>query len=84
MQENKKSIAFIKKNNIPSIRSKKDLRRFLRLHFFDYLNHMGMPNTINVYRQYRSLCQEVYGINLAYSRPMKRIKPVETPMELFS
>jgi len=83
MNINKEAMKFIKGLCAPPTRNEKDFRRFLRLHFFDYLTHMGLENTNETYREYRAFCRGVYGCDLSDARPRKEVVPVETPAELF-
>ncbi len=84
MQENKKTITFVKKLTPPFYAgSKKDLQWFLRMHFFKFCDYAGLEYIIDTYREYRALCLEIYGVDLARAMPRKEVCPIEMQLGLF-
>lgn len=83
MNIDKQYLNFVRDLNASSIQSEEERKYFLRLKYFEYLDEFELENTVNIYQMYRSLCRGVYGIDLIKERPINKIDPIETQMDLF-
>ena len=74
---------FINALDFDSREQRDEIKKVIRLKFLEFCDENNIQNTLQSYREYRSVVRSIYGFDLIEKRPIKEYSKIETEISLF-